>query len=525
MFQSPTTGGIARQTLKRWKKEWRGRNEEVSKWLARTLLSLDPLSRPNQYFRKYNTEQVAYLLTVELWKKINASAPHPLSGLISSAVSRELQPGELAQYLRTTASQFHRNPQGELQKVSIRTLERYIQNYRKDGFEALKPAGRTPSSPRAISEEVLEKAIELKTERPERSVQQVIRILELAGLAEPGGVSESTLSKQLRKRNVTRAVLQKQPGRQYRRFEAPHRNACWQGDVQHTLYLPDPKDPNRRRLAKLFAFLDDYSRLIVHGEFHWEERGPQLEDCLQKAILRHGQPEKIYVDNGSIYRADVLRLACAKLGITLTHSTPGRPEGRGKLERYFRFVDTSFKPEAYDLIESGKIQTLDDLNRYFQIWVDTMYHERRHGETKQTPRERFEKDEHPLHYPTIADLQSAFLWEATRKVDKTGCISFQGNKYEVAIELAQQQITIRYDPINLAHLEVWHESKQYPNAVPLELQRSRDQKLGEEDYPQPLAEKTGLNFLELMQPEHEKQRQKKLGRMRYVDLMEGKQHD
>jgi len=29
-----------------------------------------------------------------------------------------------------------------------------------------------------------------------------------------------------------------------------------------------------------------------------------------------------------------LRRACAVLGITLTHSQPGRPAGRGKIERY-----------------------------------------------------------------------------------------------------------------------------------------------------------------------------------------------
>ncbi|GED56947.1 hypothetical protein [Brevibacillus formosus] len=63
----------------------------------------------------------------------------------------------------------------------------------------------------------------------------------------------------------------------------------------------------------------------------------------------------IYVDNGAIIH---FARICARLGMLLKHAKPGRPQGRGKQEKIFRFVDQSFVPEAYDLIEQGKIQTL-----------------------------------------------------------------------------------------------------------------------------------------------------------------------
>ena len=44
------------------------------------------------------------------------------------------------------------------------------------------------------------------------------------------------------------------------------------------------------------------------------------------------------VDNGSAFVDSWLMRACAKLGIKLVHSTPGRPQGRGKIERLFRTV-------------------------------------------------------------------------------------------------------------------------------------------------------------------------------------------
>ncbi|RTR32392.1 integrase [Robertmurraya yapensis] len=441
-------------------------------------------------------------------------------GLIAEIVTRGIPKGEQAQRLRNIAANEHLNPYGEKQKVGLRTLERYLQLYRNGGFEALKPSKRGGYAPRAIANDLLDTAIQLKTERPERSVQQIIRIMELAEKVEPGSISESTLSKQLRKAGITRKKLQQKPnGKQFRRFEFPYRNACWQGDVQHTLYLPDPKDSNKKRVAKLFAFIDDYSRFIVHGQFYFEEKGAQLEDCLFKAILSNGKPEQIYVDNGSIYRAKALETTCAKLGIKLTHSTPRRPQGRGKIERFFQFVDSSFKPEAYDLIESGRIQSIEQLNRYFHIWKESIYHERKHGETKQTPRQRWDECEQPSVSISINDLKNAFYWEEERKVDKTGCISFQGNKYEVDSQLVGEYITIRFDPNDLEKLEVWFDGKEFENAIPLNLSRPKHEKAASVE-PIQTTEESGLNFLELTEPSHEEKQKEKRGIISYQSLME-----
>lgn len=443
-------------------------------------------------------------------------------GLIAEIVTREIPKGEQAKRLRNIAESEHLNPYGEMQKVGFRTLERYLQLYRNGGFEALKPLKRGSYAPRAISNDLLNKAIQLKSERPERSVQQIIRIMELAEMVELGSISESTLSKQLRKAGITRKKLLQVPnGRQFRRFEFPYRNACWQGDVQHTLYLPDPKDSNKKRIAKLFAFIDDYSRLIVHGQFYFEEKGAQLEDCLFKAIITHGKPEQIYVDNGAIYRAKALETTCAKLGVKLSHSTPRRPQGRGKIERFFQFVDSSFKPEAYDLIESGRIQSIEQLNRYFHIWKDSIYHERKHGETKQTPKQRWEECEQPTVSISYYDLKKAFYWEEERKVDKTGCISFQGNKYEVEPQLVGEYITIRFDPNDLEKLEVWFDGIQFENAVPLILSRPKHEKATSEKAIQ-TNEESGLNFLELTAPSHEIKQKEKRGTLSYQSLVEEK---
>ncbi|MFS0647524.1 DDE-type integrase/transposase/recombinase [Siminovitchia sp. 179-K 8D1 HS] len=446
-------------------------------------------------------------------------------GLISSLVSRKLQKGELAEQLRIIAGREHIDQDGKLRRISKRTLERYLHAYRKHGFEGLMPAYRGEYAPRAINQEVLAKAVQLKKERPERAVSQIIRMMELAGIVEVGDVAESTLSKQLRKLGLTKKKLQNKQSDRFRRFEFPYRNACWQGDVQHTLYLPHPDKPGQKVLAKLFAFMDDFSRFIVHAEFHLQERGPQLEDCLRRAIHSHGKPEQIYVDNGAIYRADMFELACAHLGIKLSHSTPRRPQGRGKMERFFQFIDSSFKPEAYDLIESGKIDCVEQLNRYLYIWLNTFYHDRKHGETKQTPRERFYESEAPYVSVRLEELDRAFMWQAERKVDKTGCVSFQGNRYEVDQSLVGELITLRYEPLDLSKIEVWHSEKRYEDASPIKLNRATDRRIEEPEVEDesPSVEPSGLNFLELNAPLQEKKQKEQRGKLSYAKLWESEQ--
>jgi len=212
-------------------------------------------------------------------------------GLIAPLVSRKLTAGEQMALMREIVSHAYRTPEGEEKRISLRTLERYVQAYRTGGWDALKPAPRADKLvSREIPEDVLAKAIALKQEQPGRSVRQIIAILELTPFAAPGSIKESTLSKQLRRRGMTRKLLMNSGWSDFRRFEAMHRNSVWQGDVQHTIHLPHPEKPGKKTMAYLVIFIDDYSRYVVHGQFYFEERIARLEDCLKKAILKHGIP-------------------------------------------------------------------------------------------------------------------------------------------------------------------------------------------------------------------------------------------
>jgi putative transposase len=122
------------------------------------------------------------------------------------------------------------------------------------------------------------------------------------------------------------------------RFEASRPNEIWTGDALHAIRVSGRK-------TYLFAFLDDHSRAVMAARFGFAEDTIRLAAALRPALASRGVPAHAYVDDGSAFGDAWLLRACAKLGIKLVHSQPGRPEGRGKIERFFRTVRDQFLVE------------------------------------------------------------------------------------------------------------------------------------------------------------------------------------
>lgn len=437
-------------------------------------------------------------------------------GLIAAAVTRDLTARQQGVLLRDVAAGSYRTPWGASWQPTVRTLQRLVAAYRTGGWPALLPAPRSDvGKSRVLSPEILARAVALRREVPSRSVQQVIDILVLSGAVAEGSINRSTLRDHLERAGAGKIEMDKLLRKETvaRRFQAQHRNDLWMGDCQHTLHLPDPDNPDRKRQAYLLAFLDDHTRRIPHAEFYFQERLPKLEDCFKKAILRCGVPRMAYVDNGSIYAATQLERICGELGVELVHSRPGRPRGRGKLEKWFQLIDTSFLPEAMALINDGKLRALDQLNELFWAWLHVGYDQRVHNATKQTPKQRWEDDTTELRRISPQRLREVFVWQDSRRVDKTGCVSLLGNTYEVEAAMAGREIALRYDPYDLSVIQVWHDGQRLGDAVPLQLKRHRHRQV--EPAPQPPVAATGLNYLELLRQHQAEQQRRQLGQLHY----------
>ena len=170
--------------------------------------------------------------------------------------------------------------------------------------------------------EVLELAAALKRENPARTAAQVARILRTSAGWSP---AERTLQRRFVRLELT-SRPDGSPPPVFGRFEAARPNEMWTGDALHGPVIGGRK-------TYLFAFIDDHSRLITGHRFGHAEDTIRLAAALRPALASHGVPDRIYVDNGSAFVDAWLLRACAVLGVKLVHSRPGRPQGRGKIER------------------------------------------------------------------------------------------------------------------------------------------------------------------------------------------------
>jgi putative transposase len=206
--------------------------------------------------------------------------------------------------------------------------------------------------------------------------------------------------------------------------------------------------------------------------------------------------------------------ACASLGIRLIHSRPGQPEGRGKIERFFRTVREQF------LVEIGSGRELDDmiaLNTLFTAWVETVYHRRTHTETGQAPLERWQPVGTP-QLPSPAQLREAFLWSEWRTVTKTATVGLHGNHYEVDAALVGRKVELVFDPFDLTALEVrWH-GRSMGQAIPHRIGRHVHHKARPDDTTAPQPAATGIDYLRLVEAQHTGELAAKL---RYSQLDDG----
>lgn len=349
--------------------------------------------------------------------------------------------------------------------LSERTIRRYLARYQANGFLGLRPKGRCrKTNQEAIAPAILEQAILLRREVPSRSVAQLIQILEWEGRVAPGQLKRSTLQEKLAERGYSTRQMKMytQSGVASRRFQQTSRNRLWHSDIKYGPYLPIGPDGMKKQVY-LVTFIDDATRFVLHGEFYPTLDKLIIEDCFRKAVVKYGIPETVYFDNGKQYKTKWMTRACSKLGIRLLYAKPYSPEATGKVERFNRVVD-SFLSEA--VLE--KPQTLDKLNSLFWVWLDECYQTKPHsalGE-KISPHIAYQSDKKPLRFLDPAVIANAFLHCEERKVDKAGCISFAGQKYEVGLTFIGCTVDVVYDPADTSELMI-----EYPGHTPWRVKR------------------------------------------------------
>jgi putative transposase len=419
--------------------------------------------------------------------------------LIREAAHPERSKRDRGEMVRQLAANEHIGPFGEPVRISRPTIDRWIRAWRAGGFDALLPPLRQVS-PRTRAD-VLELAAALKREQPRRTAAQIATILQ----AHLGWAPSQRTIQRLFVRLELNTRPDGRPPAAFGRFQAEAPNQLWIADALH-----GPKICGRT--CYLFAVIDDCSRLIVGHRWAHSEDTLRLEAALRRAVAARGLPDVLYVDNGSAFISKQFLRACAVLGIRVTHSRPGRPQGRGKIERWFSTVRGQFLVEiaAADTATVGTtVASVDELNTLFAAWVETIYHRRVHDETGQAPLvcwETYFADREgggpPIPEPAL--LREAFLWAEYRTVSKTATISLHGNAYAVDAALVGRRVELLYDPFDLARIEVRFNNAAMGVAMPHHIGRHAHPATSQPS-PPPVAE-TGIDYLRLVQAARDAER-------------------
>lgn len=376
--------------------------------------------------------------------------------LIASLVNDTYEASSISQYFREIASKTYTLPDGTSVKYSSGTIKKWYLDYKNKGFDALIPKTRKDlGKPRNLNLDAIKKIHELKERYPYITGTLVYRKLIEEGYIKANDTSKATVLRYIRENNLKRNQI---VPIDRKAFEMEFANDCWQSDTSHG---PVIKVNGQKRQTYLITFLDDASRLILHGEFFFNDNAVNMQSVFKKSISKYGIPKRIFVDNGKTYKNDQLGLICASLGIELIHTKAYSPESKGKIERSFRTI----KDNWINGIDWNDYSTLDELNTDFITYLNEKYSNVIHSSIEVTPRTRYLKDMDKIKFIPAEDLNNHFLHRVTRKVNNDATIQLHSNQFEVPAKYMGQKINIRYSPIDLDKAFIFNKDNKLIDTV------------------------------------------------------------
>lgn len=394
-------------------------------------------------------------------------------------------------------------------RVAAETIRDWLKRYRRGGFDALMPKPRADRGrSRSLPAQVADALLDIKEGNPKLSVQLVIR----EARQRPEIPAELPLPPSTVHRLLSRhGLMDKSAGdpseADRRRFAFEQAGELWMSDVMHG---PSVSVDGRKRKTYLIAYIDDATRVIPWCAFALAENTTTFLPILKQALLRRGLPQRLYVDNGAHYRSRHLAVVCAKLGIALIHARPYRPQGKGKIERWFKTV----RAQLLTRLTPEDTASLEALNRRLHAWVEGEYHHAPHrGLAGNTPLEQWAQVGEAVRFPEPGlDLDDLFLFEVQRKVQKDRTVSLHGVVYEVDAILVGETVTLRFDPAAppARPIQVWHKEKAIELAKPVQtyancfVKRNPSSNTLEADGPTPEPAPSSLNLRALHDQSEEK---------------------
>lgn len=344
--------------------------------------------------------------------------------VIGDLAARQLDHGDLAAELRERAQQRFRPPGSDLTRsYSVPTLERWLYRLRAGGVLALRPQQRSDAGVARVLDELTKSLLlEVRREHPSMSASLIVRTLERKGRLAVGEISINTLRRLYREHGLERLGKKHQaPGHHRRRWEAAHPGQLWHADVCHG---PKVICGLQEKPLRIHGILDDFSRRVLALAALHSEREIDMLRVFTETVRQHGKPESLYLDNGSTYRGETLKIACNRLDVRLVHAQPYDPQARGKMERFWR----TLRENCLD--HTPVTASLHDVQVRLLAFLDGHYHLTPHASLVGDTPDRRWAERQPREV-SEAELQEALTLRTTRRLRGDGTVSIGGKDWEV----------------------------------------------------------------------------------------------
>jgi len=252
--------------------------------------------------------------------------------------------------------------------ISRKTAYKWLRRYRETGNGGLEDRSRRPHhSPHRTVDTLEHLIVSMRDEHPAWGGRKIKRRLE--DLGHDPLPSPSTLTEILRRHQRLNPAESAQHTA-WQRFEHDAPNRLWQMDFKGHFATEKVR-------CHPLTVLDDHSRYALRLAACANEQGTTVQARLTEAFRCYGLPERMTMDNGSPWGADVehpytpLTAWLIRLGIKVGHSRPYHPQTQGKDERFHRTLKVE--------VLSGQVfRDLDHCQRRFDEWRDTYNLERPH---------------------------------------------------------------------------------------------------------------------------------------------------
>ena len=219
----------------------------------------------------------------------------------------------------------------------------------------------------------------------------------------------------------------------------------------------------------LILLLDDHSRYILHAKFVLHDSMEANMNMIRETVEKYGTFKLLYTDNASFFKVirhgnssyqyhrqqeyeSKITRACREIGIVHITHKPYEPQGKGKIERLFRFIQERFiEDQIVDEMGMPLYAAQKKLDR-FVTWYNESHVNRT---TKKTPKERFNPSEFtPL--PADKCLDDIFCIKDSRIVDKCNEFSYQGQNYTIPKDRNMTGCRVQLHILPERSMRIWH---------------------------------------------------------------------